>query len=139
MLSLLDDIIEGRATVETLDILEDLAEMVQKGSLCGLGKVRAQPGPFHAAPFPRRIRGAREAQVLSHGQMQGFTQSEIDPELCRGCTLCAKKCPVNAISGEKGKTHHIDQTICTTCGTCVRDLQVPGNKRGTDYDGGDEA
>ena len=52
MLSLLDDIIEGRATDETLEILEELAGVVQKGSLCGLGKIGAQPGPFDAAPFP---------------------------------------------------------------------------------------
>jgi NADH-quinone oxidoreductase subunit F len=119
MLALLDDIIEGRATQETLDTLEELAHMVQKGSLCGLGKTAPNP----VLSTLRHFRDEYEAHVMHKycptGQCKNLTRLRIDPELCRGCTLCAKKCPVGAISGEKGKTHIIDQAACTKCRTCV--------------------
>jgi NADH-quinone oxidoreductase subunit F len=119
MLALLDDIIEGRADRETLDTLEELAHMVQKGSLCGLGKTAPNP----VLSTLRHFRDEYEAHVIHKycpaGKCRNLTRLRIDPELCRGCTLCAKKCPVGAISGEKGKTHFIDQAICTKCRTCV--------------------
>ncbi len=119
MLALLDDIVEGRATLETLDILEELAKMVQKGSLCGLGK--SAPNPVLSTL--RHFRDEYVAHVkhgyCPTGKCKALCRFDIDAELCRGCALCAKKCPVNAISGEKGKTHHIDPTICTKCGTCI--------------------
>jgi NADH-quinone oxidoreductase subunit F len=119
MLALLDDIIEGRATEETLDILDELARMVQKGSLCGLGK--SAPNPVLST-----LRHFRDEYVahITHkycpaGKCKALTTLRIDPELCRGCTACSRKCPVDAISGEKGKTHFIDPAVCTKCGTCV--------------------
>lgn len=131
MLALLDDIIEGRATMETLDVLEDLARMVQKGSLCGLGKSASSPVLSTLRHFRDEYVAHVKYKYCPTGKCKGLIQFEIDPELCRGCTLCAKKCPVNAISGEKGKTHVIDQTVCTKCGTCVQICKfqaVRGNK-----------
>ncbi|HEX2966046.1 MAG TPA: NADH-ubiquinone oxidoreductase-F iron-sulfur binding region domain-containing protein [Syntrophorhabdaceae bacterium] len=119
MLSLLDDILEGRATEETLEILEDLALMVQKGSLCGLGKTAPNP----VLSTLRQFRG----EYLSHvkdkycpaGKCKGLTMLSIDDALCKGCMLCGKKCPSGAITGEKGKPHSINQKLCTKCGICV--------------------
>ncbi len=119
MLSLLDDIIEGRATEETLEILEDLALMVQKGSLCGLGKTAPNP----VLSTLRQFRG----EYLSHvkdkycpaGKCKGLTMLFIDQSSCKGCMLCGKKCPAAAITGEKGEPHSIDQKLCKKCRICV--------------------
>ena len=99
MLALLDDITSGRGTSETLELLEKLAIAVQKGSLCGLGKT---------APNP----------VLSTLRF-ALAKPEIDPTKCKGCTLCAKKCPVGAITGEVKKPHVIDPDVCIKCGVCA--------------------
>ncbi len=119
MLALLDDIMEGRATVETLEILEDLARFVQKGSLCGLGKSAPNPVLSTMRHFHDEYVAHVKHKYCPAGKCKGLSKLQIDPELCRGCTLCAKKCPVNAIFGEKGKSHCIDQVVCTKCGTCI--------------------
>lgn len=120
MLSLLDDIIEGRATLETLDILEELALMVQKGSLCGLGKSAPNPVLSTLKHFRDEYVAHVKHKYCPVGKCKALTMFRIDSELCRGCMICARKCPVNAITGEKGKLHVIDPAVCTKCGTCVK-------------------
>lgn len=119
MLALLDDIIEGRATEETLEILEDLAVMVQKGSLCGLGKTAPNPVLSTLRQFRHEYLAHVREKYCPAGKCKGLIRLAIDESLCKGCMLCAKKCPVSAISGEKGKLHHIDQNVCKKCGVCV--------------------
>lgn len=119
MLALLDDIIEGRATEETLEILEDLALMVQKGSLCGLGKTAPNPVLSTLRQFRHEYLAHVKEKYCPAGKCKGLIRYAIDESLCKGCRLCAKKCPVNAISGEKGKPHVIDQNLCEKCGVCV--------------------
>lgn len=119
MLSLLDDIIEGRATEETLEILEELALMVQKGSLCGLGKSAPNPVLSTLRHFRDEYVAHVKDRYCPTGKCKALTTYRIDAELCRGCMICARKCPVNAITGEKGKIHVIDPAVCTKCGTCV--------------------
>jgi NADH-quinone oxidoreductase subunit F len=119
MLSLLDDIIEGRATEETLEILEELALMVQKGSLCGLGKSAPNPVLSTLRHFRDEYVAHVKHKYCPTGKCKALTTYRIDAELCRGCMICARKCPVNAITGEKGKLHVIDPAVCTKCGTCV--------------------
>jgi NADH-quinone oxidoreductase subunit F len=132
MLSLLDDIIEGRATDETLEILEDLAGVVQKGSLCGLGRSAPNPVLSTMRHFHDEYVAHVKHKYCPTGKCKKLTKLRIDSELCRGCALCATKCPVNAISGEKGKTHSIDQTVCTACGTCMESCKfqaIEGNRQ----------
>ncbi len=124
MLALLDDIMEGRATEETLVILEDLALTVQKGSLCGLGKTAPNPVLSTLSQFRDEYLAHVRDRYCPTGKCKGLVRLRIDPDICTGCTLCAKKCPVGAVSGEKLKPHHIDQAICTKCRVCLKSCKV---------------
>ncbi|MDD3468855.1 MAG: NADH-ubiquinone oxidoreductase-F iron-sulfur binding region domain-containing protein [Thermoguttaceae bacterium] len=120
MLALLDDIIAGRGTEATLDLLEETAKAVQKGSLCGLGKTAPNP----VLSTLRKFRAEYEAHVFQKrcpaGQCRALARPEIVPDLCKGCTMCAKKCPVGAITGERKQPHTIDPDKCIRCGACAQ-------------------
>jgi NADH-quinone oxidoreductase subunit F len=119
MLALLDDVIEGRGTPKTLEMLESLGRTVAKGSLCGLGKTAPSP----VLSTLRHFRAEYEAHVVQKrcpaGQCKDLVSPEIDPAKCKGCTVCARKCPVDAISGEKKQPHVIDPDKCIKCGVCA--------------------
>jgi len=119
MLALLDDVVEGRGTAETLELLSTLARAVQKGSLCGLGKTA--PGPVLSTL--RYFRAEYEAHVFQKrcpaSRCKALCPPRILSEKCKGCTLCAKKCPASAITGEPRKPHAIDAALCVKCGACV--------------------
>ncbi|MPM24875.1 hypothetical protein SDC9_71363 [bioreactor metagenome] len=119
MLGLLEDIAEGNATKESLELLEELAHVVKVGSLCGLGKTAPNPvlstlkyfrDEYHAHVFDKHC---------PTGRCQALRTYSIVPELCKSCSLCAKKCPVHAISGAKGVPYVINQEVCIRCGVCM--------------------
>lgn len=118
MLALLDDIREGRATMETLDLLEETALTVQKASLCGLGKTASNPVLSTLRYFRHEYEQHVKEQFCATGQCKALSKPYIDPAKCVGCTACARKCPVKAISGTVKHTHVIDQAKCIKCGAC---------------------
>jgi NADH-quinone oxidoreductase subunit F len=119
MLALLDDIIEGNADAGTLELLAKLGNAVQKGSLCGLGKTAPNP----VLSMLRQFQGEYEDHVFHKrcpaGECKALLMPEIDPDLCKGCTACARKCPVDAIIGDVRKPHTIDVEKCIKCGACA--------------------
>ena len=130
MLALLDDIIEGRATAETIPLLKKLALAVQKGSLCGLGKTAPNPVLSTLRYFPEEYEAHVKDKYCPAGRCKALAKFEIDPALCKGCTMCAKKCPVGAISGEPRKPHVIDGKKCIKCGACAQACKFKAIKGG---------
>ncbi len=118
MLALLDDIIEGRATMETLDILEELAKAVKVGALCGLGKTAPNPVLSTLKYFREEYEDHILRGKCPAGRCKAYSKYRINAEKCKSCGLCARKCPVNAISGAKGVPYEIDAETCIKCGAC---------------------
>jgi NADH-quinone oxidoreductase subunit F len=119
MLLLLQKIVDGKGTPQDLALLEEVAEVVKDASLCGLGKTASNP----VLSTLRYFRDEYEAHVWDHrcpaGSCTAFKHYWILAEKCKGCSRCAKFCPVGAISGELKQPFTIDQERCIACGACV--------------------
>lgn len=118
MLTMLNDIVEGRATLKTLENLEDLAKAVQKASLCALGKTAPNPVLSTLKHFKEEYLAHVVDKRCPAGVCKALARFEIRENKCKGCGMCKRACPVQAISGDVGKPHHIDPKKCIKCGGC---------------------
>lgn len=118
MLAMLTDIVEGRGTLETLDRLEELAKAIQKASLCALGKTAPNPVLSTLKYFRDEYIAHVVEKRCPAGVCKALARYEIDPAKCKGCGMCKRACPVQAISGAVGKPHVIDPKKCVKCGSC---------------------
>ena len=118
MLTMLNDIVEGRATLKTLENLEDLAKAVQKSSLCALGKTAPNPVLSTLKHFKDEYLAHVVEKRCPAGVCKALARFEIVADKCKGCGMCKRACPVQAISGAVGKPHQIDPKKCIKCGGC---------------------
>ena len=118
MLGILEDITEGRGTEAQLQELEEVASVIKGASLCGLG----QTAPNPVLSTLRYFREEYEAHIhdgkCPAGVCKALITYDIDAEACTGCQVCFRKCPTEAVSGEKKEPHVIDEEKCIKCGAC---------------------
>ncbi|MBW2574188.1 MAG: 4Fe-4S binding protein, partial [Deltaproteobacteria bacterium] len=118
MLEILTDICNGKGKDGDIELLEELGMMIQKFSLCGLGTSAPNPVLTTILYFRDEYEAHIRDKKCPAGVCKPLFYYEIDPELCTGCTLCAKRCPEEAITGEKKKPHKLDNEKCIKCGIC---------------------
>ena len=118
LLEILTKITDGKGTMEDIDKLEELCYSIKASALCGLG----QTAPNPVLSTLRYFRDEYEAHVKEKrcpaGVCKALSRYIIDPEKCKGCSLCSRQCPVGAISGQIKSPFVIDQDKCIKCGAC---------------------
>ena len=119
LLELLEKITDGRGTLEDIDKMEELCYYIKDNALCGLG----QTAPNPVLSTLRYFRDEYIEHVVNKrcpaGVCKKLITYKIDPMKCKGCTLCARNCPVDAIEGQVKVAHSIDTSKCVKCGTCI--------------------
>lgn len=119
MLEILERICDGQGEEGDIERLEELAEGIKASALCGLG----QTAPNPILSTIKYFRDEYEAHIYEKrcpaGVCRNLLNYVIDEEKCKGCGICAKKCPGDAITGEKKKPHVIDAAKCVKCGACI--------------------
>lgn len=119
MHEILEKITDGNGTIEDLENLETLAVNIKKASVCGLGQTAPNPILSTLKYFKDEYRAHIIEKRCPAGECKALANIEINPELCKGCGICKRQCPVNAISGEPKQPHRINPAICIKCGACV--------------------
>lgn len=119
LLEMLNKITEGNGETGDIEKLERLCVNIQKASVCGLGQTAPNPVLSTIKYFREEYREHIEYKQCRAGECKALMKLHIDPEMCKGCGLCKRNCPVDAISGEVKQTHVIDTEKCIKCGTCI--------------------
>lgn len=119
MLEILNRIVKGEGREGDIELLEELCYSIKDGALCGLGQTAPNPVLTTIKYFRNEYEAHINDKKCPAKSCPDLLEYTIDADKCRGCTLCAKKCPANAISGEVKSAHRIDRDKCIKCGSCV--------------------
>lgn len=118
MLEILERICAGKGKEGDIELLEELCYKIKDGSLCGLGQSAPNPVLTTIKYFRNEYEDHIDKKKCTAHQCRALISYEIDKDKCKSCTLCAKNCPVSAISGELKKPFAIDKDVCIKCGKC---------------------
>jgi len=116
---ILDKITKGNGTMEDIELLKNLCMVIKDTALCGLGQTSPNPVQSTLENFWDEYVEHVVDKKCRASKCKDLIHYYIDPENCTGCMACARKCPVNAIAGERKQVHVINQDLCTKCGTCL--------------------
>ena len=119
MLEILNKITSGNGEMEDLDRLEELATYIKSASLCGLGQTAPNPVLSTLRNFRDEYVAHIKDKKCPAGVCKKLLSYTIDPDKCKGCTLCARNCPAGAIVGKVKEVHVIDTAKCVKCGACI--------------------
>lgn len=119
MLEILTRITNGEGQDGDIELLEELCYGIKDGALCGLGQTAPNPVLTTIKYFRNEYEAHINEKKCPAGECSSLIEYSIDKDKCKGCTLCARNCPVNAISGEVKLAHTIDVNKCIKCGKCI--------------------
>ena len=119
MLEILERLTEGNGEPEDIEKLEKLSHTIKNASVCGLGQTASNPVLSTLKYFKHEYIAHIQDKKCPAGECKALANVEINPEICKGCGICKRQCPVNAISGEVKQPHKINPEVCIKCGACV--------------------
>ncbi|HJA26464.1 MAG TPA: NADH-quinone oxidoreductase subunit NuoF [Candidatus Fournierella merdigallinarum] len=130
LLELLEKITSGNGTMRDLERIEELAQFIKENSLCGLGQTAPNPVLSTLQYFRDEYLAHIQDKRCPAGVCKALLTYKIDPDKCRGCTLCARACPAGAINGSVRNPHNIDTLKCVKCGACMETCRFGAISKG---------